>query len=210
MSFRRVNKKQYPTGTRISTSNGQTLTSTGVASFDDMLGGGLPLGSVLLVKEDRFTKYAQLLLKYYLAQGVALGHECSLTHFDGAPEEMMNDLMGVVENKASTTVEEDDQDFVSGMVGVAGGRVMGALRKTDDRMKIAWRYQGLNTFSSAISSGTSTSLRTYCHNFDLTKRIAPKLLESIRVSLFDVQVDPDAILEHIKTQLDNPALRYMI
>ncbi|CAI2180224.1 6596_t:CDS:2, partial [Funneliformis geosporum] len=39
--------------------------------FKHILGGGVPIGSVLLIKEDRHTEYARLLLsKYFLVQGI--------------------------------------------------------------------------------------------------------------------------------------------
>ena len=39
-----------------------------------LLGGGLLVGSVLLLEEDRATRYATVMGKYFLAEGVAHGH----------------------------------------------------------------------------------------------------------------------------------------
>ena len=51
--------------------SGQTLVSTGLADFDKLLGGGLPLGTVILLLEDIHTQNHSTLLKYFLAEGAA-------------------------------------------------------------------------------------------------------------------------------------------
>ena len=51
--------------------SGQTLVSTGLAEFDKLLGGGLPLKTVTLLLEDSYTQHHSTLLKYFLAEGAA-------------------------------------------------------------------------------------------------------------------------------------------
>lgn len=51
--------------------SGQTLVSTGLAEFDKLLGGGLPLKTVTLLLEDSYTQHHITLLKYFLAEGAA-------------------------------------------------------------------------------------------------------------------------------------------
>ena len=48
--------------------------STGLADFDRLLGGGLPLGTITLLLEDSFTQHHGTLLKYFLAEGAAHNH----------------------------------------------------------------------------------------------------------------------------------------
>lgn len=100
------------------------ITSTGVSSLDDLMGGGLPLSSITLLKEDRFTSYSDLLLKYSMAQGIAHDHTITFVSLDRP--EMINDLMAIVENKAESTTE-DNEVYVPAMTGVSG-RALGALR----------------------------------------------------------------------------------
>ena len=54
--------------------NNQILVSTGNRDFDGILGGGLVLGSITLIEEDRFSDHAITLLKYFLAQGISSHH----------------------------------------------------------------------------------------------------------------------------------------
>lgn len=58
--------------------NGQVLISTGVAGLDKLLGGGLPLGSLLLIIEDAHSQQHLSLLKCFLAEGVCCKHSLAL------------------------------------------------------------------------------------------------------------------------------------
>ena len=49
--------------------HGQTLVSTGQADLDRALGGGLPLGCLLLILEDAPPAVASTLLRLFLAEG---------------------------------------------------------------------------------------------------------------------------------------------
>jgi elongator complex protein 4 len=171
MSFRKfkTGSKQPARGTRISIINGKTLTSTGVASLDELVGGGCPMSSIMLIKTDRYTGYAHLLLKYFIAQGIAHQHSVSLSTRDMPPEELFEGLMAVVKGKSESTVGENDDDdkageeeYIPQLSGVTGLRPMGALRSgrptgstfqsKNDAMTIAWRYQRLPNFSTALSN----------------------------------------------------------
>ncbi|XP_066894162.1 elongator complex protein 4 isoform X2 [Kogia breviceps] len=61
-------------GTRPSVRNGQLLVSTGLPALDQLLGGGLAVGTVLLIEEDKYNIYSPLLFKYFLAEGIVTGH----------------------------------------------------------------------------------------------------------------------------------------
>ncbi|CAO3598891.1 unnamed protein product [Absidia cylindrospora] len=200
MSFRKRNADQQPKlppGSRLSAYNGQLLVSTGVPSLDDILGGGLPVGTVLLVKEDWATTYAQLLLKYFVAQGISSGHHCALVSKDEDPSEMARNLMWL----ASSDADMDDDDTTSKAGAVAG---------ESDCMKIAWRYAHLKKFETSVSakpaptpsqmiSKGNPSNRTeksndpppYCSLFDLTKRVPDSILEDASISLIDPSLGTD-------------------
>ena len=52
----------------------QLLTSTGTPHLDSLLGGGLPLGSLLLLQEDSGGSYGKLLVRYFLSEGLVHNH----------------------------------------------------------------------------------------------------------------------------------------
>ncbi|KAI8329340.1 Elongator complex protein 4 [Chlamydoabsidia padenii] len=196
MSFRKRNADQQPKlppGSRLSAYNGQLLVSTGVPSLDDILGGGLPVGTVLLVKEDQATTYAQLLLKYFLAQGISSKHHCALVSKDEDPTEMTHNLMWL----ASSDADMDDDDNTTTGKTTSG---------ESDRMKIAWRYSHLKKFETSVgpksvpapvitkdgsSNTTSNDPPPYCSLFDLTKRIPESILEEASLSLIDPSLEMD-------------------
>uniref|UniRef100_A0A3B5LXG0 Elongator complex protein 4 n=1 Tax=Xiphophorus couchianus TaxID=32473 RepID=A0A3B5LXG0_9TELE len=76
-------------GTRPSVQNGQLLVSTGVTSLDYLLGGGLAVGTVLLIEEDRFDSYSRMILKYFLAEGVVCRHELFVATAQDNPDEIL-------------------------------------------------------------------------------------------------------------------------
>ncbi|KAF6209613.1 hypothetical protein GE061_015361 [Apolygus lucorum] len=49
------------------------LIASGIPSLDTVLGGGLPLGSIVLLTEDELGTYSDMFLKTYLAQGLVHG-----------------------------------------------------------------------------------------------------------------------------------------
>ncbi|KAI7904975.1 Elongator complex protein 4 [Cokeromyces recurvatus] len=185
MSFKKRNADQQPKlppGTRLSAYNGQLLISTGVPSLDDILGGGQPVGTIMLIKEDRATTYAQLLLKYFLAQGISSGHHCAIASRDEDPEEMLKTLMWL-----STSDRDDDEESET---------TKNARNNAEsDRLKIAWRYSHLKRFETTVkakpASPTSSPVtkssdqaektgdepKPYCSQFDLTKRIPSTVLD---------------------------------
>ena len=154
MSFRKRNADQQPklpSGSRLSAYNGQLLISTGVPSLDDIMGGGLPVGTVLLIKEDRATTYAQLLLKYFLAQGVASGHHCALASRDEDGNELLRNLMWL----ATSSTNDDDEDHDEAAKSAARSNAEG------DRLKIAWRYAHLKKFESGVRQGKAIIFSFY-------------------------------------------------
>lgn len=160
MSFKKRNADQQPklpSGSRLSAYNGQLLISTGVPSLDDILGGGQPVGTIMLIKEDRATTYAQLLLKYFIAQGIASGHQCAVASRDEDPEEMLKTLMWL-----SNSEKDDDDDNIKSS----------QAEGDSDRMKIAWRYSHLKRLEGGVKAKTckikkNTKLKDECLFFFL-------------------------------------------
>lgn len=207
MSFKKRNVDQQPklpSGSRLSAYNGQLLISTGVPSLDDILGGGQPVGTVMLIKEDRATTYAQLLLKYFIAQGISSGHHCAITSRDEDPEEMLKTLMWL-----STSDKDEDDD---------GDKAKNARADAEsDRMKIAWRYSHLKRFETGVKAKPASPVpqqqqtanaasdqsqkladepKPYCSQFDLTKRVPPTVLEQANTEIMQWDMVADGEDEH--------------
>jgi elongator complex protein 4 len=124
-------------GVRPSPIDGRPTTSTGTPSLDSILAGhaGLPLGTSLLIEESGTTDYAGALLRFYAAEGVVQGHR---VHVVGMGEVWGRELPGISEERG-------------------GSRREGKERA--EKMKIAWRYEGLGQFESSRGAFCVFSLR---------------------------------------------------
>ena len=122
-------------GVRPSPVDGRPTTSTGTPSLDSLLAGhaGLAIGTSLLIEETGTSDYAGALLRYYAAEGIVQGHK---VHVVGMREQWGRELPGVVGR-----VGEDNS-------GKDGGRT----KKEAEKMKIAWRYEGMGEFGTGTES----------------------------------------------------------
>lgn len=117
---------QTSPGVRPSPIDGRPTISTGTPSLDAILAGhgGLPLGNSLTIGESGTTDYAGALLRFYAAEGVVQGHR---VHVVGMGEVWGRELPGLVEAKDKKSEGKERAE----------------------KMKIAWRYEGLGQFESA-------------------------------------------------------------
>lgn len=121
------------------------FTSTGIASLDDVLGAGLPLGSTLtLLAPDPHTQWSRLVARHVASAGVLDGQRVVIL----AP--------GGREGRA--------EEWVAGMPWVEGasgleageGEDEGSASETeagledDGRTKIAWRYDKVGRFKTTV------------------------------------------------------------
>jgi len=55
-------------GTRTSLQNNQLLTPIGIPSIDSFIGGGLPVGSVILIGQDKHNSFADIITRCFLGK----------------------------------------------------------------------------------------------------------------------------------------------
>uniref|UniRef100_A0A673TZX9 Elongator complex protein 4 n=1 Tax=Suricata suricatta TaxID=37032 RepID=A0A673TZX9_SURSU len=148
-------------GTRPSVRNGQLLVSTGLPALDQLLGGGLAVGTVLLIEEDKYNIYSSLLFKYFLAEGIINGHTLLVASAKEDPADILQEL------PAPLLDDNGKKDFDEDMRNI----------KTSDsniKMKIAWRYQLLPQMEQA---GPVSSSR-FGHYYDASKKMPQELIEA--------------------------------
>ncbi|ESO91550.1 hypothetical protein LOTGIDRAFT_121862 [Lottia gigantea] len=181
-------------GTRPSLFNNQLLVSTGIPSLDHVLGGGVAVGTVLLVEEDLFGDYGRLVVKYFCSEAVMTGQSLLLASADINPTDLTKDLPApIIDQPKDDTRESGDK------------------QTTDSDMKIAWRYENLPKFQSNPSG------IKFGHYYDLSKTMETRLVESINIKYIssdnlytDSQKESggcrnceyNKLLEIIKTTLD--------
>lgn len=158
-------------GTRPSVQNGQLIVSTGVTSLDYIIGGGLAVGSLLLVEEDRYDRYSRTLLKYFLAEGVVCGHELFLASARDHPDEIMQELPSPIMDDVGSVKMNDAQPREP---------------ENQDTMAIAWRYQNQPKVQTALAS----SLR-FGHYYDVSKTMEPEVRQAVKChSFYPLQESP--------------------
>ncbi|XP_011166689.1 elongator complex protein 4 [Solenopsis invicta] len=146
-------KTKLPTipGTKPSLRNSQLLISTGIPSLDNTIGGGLPIGSILLIEEDKYGFYAKIVLKYFMSEGVVVSQPILIASQDVQPSQLVLELPTVTDDSEKHTKTTNDNV---------------------EPMKIAWRYQNMK-----MVDPTPMGDQTFGHYYDLTKPMQRDVLE---------------------------------
>ncbi|KAM6465431.1 elongator complex protein 4 isoform 1-T1 [Liasis olivaceus] len=148
-------------GTRPSVRHGQLLLSSGVPSLDCVLGGGLAIGTILLIEEDAHGVYSNLLFKHFLAEGIVCGHNLFIASDKEEPGVILKELPCPLLNLSDEEVEEVI--------------TMKSTQDSQESMRIAWRYQ-----TRPKQEVTHTAFSKFGHYFDLSKTMAPELIQNVK------------------------------
>ncbi|XP_065448579.1 elongator complex protein 4 isoform X4 [Chrysemys picta bellii] len=150
-------------GTRPSVRHGQLLLSSGLPSLDCVLGGGLAVGTLLLIEEDKYGIYSNLLFKYFLAEGIVCGHNLFVASAKEDPADILKELPApLFDDVHKNQVDEKETAIKS-------------KQESQESMKIAWRYQNLPKME--VSPAASAR---FGHYYDVSKTVSPELLKSIK------------------------------
>ncbi|XP_074086523.1 elongator complex protein 4 [Macrotis lagotis] len=171
-------------GTRPSVRNGQLLVSAGLPALDQLLGGGLAVGTLLLIEEDKYNIYSNLLFKYFLAEGVVCGHTLLVASAKEDPDDILQDLPEPLH----------DDKYKKELDEVSSQK---SQEKLDVSMKIAWRYQNL----PKMEAGPGSHSR-FGHYYDVSKRMPQEMVQSAKwhrfflpeeISSYTTTIEPCAL-----------------
>lgn len=141
-SFKRktaLKQTEIPAGTKyLPGSSSVYITSTGIPSLDDILGGGLPLTcSQVILAPDAHSAYGELVQKYFVSQGLASGQDVCVVH-DQAREFVETCMWTPAGSSASApAVDEEQEQKAEG---------------EDAKIKIAWRYEQMKQFQTTVAA----------------------------------------------------------
>ncbi|NXG55638.1 ELP4 protein, partial [Hemiprocne comata] len=116
---------------------------------------------LVFTEEDKYSLYSNLLFKYFLAEGVVCGHDLFVASAKEHPDNILKELPAPLlddnyRNKLGEETTAKSEDF-------------------QDSMKIAWRYQNLPKMEASPTTSTK-----FGHYYDLSKKMSPELLQSIK------------------------------
>lgn len=149
-------------GTKLSPLTAETVLSCGVSALDYILGGGLPLGGILLAEEDAFGTYCRQLLKYYVAEGVEQKHDIYFASGDIEPSKFLRELPKALRPSADSA-----------------GLPTSTSSTSDGDLKIAIRYERMARQDSLLDCGELD------HVFDFSDRIESTKLAGACVNTFN-------------------------
>ncbi|KAL1738802.1 Elongator complex protein 4 [Schizophyllum fasciatum] len=194
-SFKRKSTKQSAPvlpGTRPYPGSPSTIvTSTGIPSLDDILGGGLPLScSTLIAAPDVHSSYGELVSKYFVSQGLVHGHTIYVVGDES--EEWVKDCVWT---------REATPAFPGSLANTSADESSDAPAGPEDKIKIAWRYEQMKPFQTSVP--TSANDDDFCEAaFDLTSTVPESIIREARASGRLVFInDPDGAVRALDRQL---------
>mmetsp|Transcript_23499 Transcript_23499/g.39293 ORF Transcript_23499/g.39293 Transcript_23499/m.39293 type:complete len:698 (+) Transcript_23499:55-2148(+) len=183
----RVNDKILPaldiskvSGVKPSVSTGLGIVSSGNKQLDELIGGGISLGTLTLVENDNFSTYGDTLLLYGLSESVSHAHTTLLVCSDSPTSDHWlnsipyNQTVGGKEGQADDYIgpPADNKDVENGS------------SSSSTQLSIAWQYekyikqQNQKQIGASDNERDASKLRkpTYCCSYDLSRRLQPSIL----------------------------------
>jgi elongator complex protein 4 len=109
--------------------NGQYLVSSGHRQLDEILGGGIALGTMVLIEEDVHTRYGETLLSYSLAESISQGHCCILCGTD------VQRLCDKLPYNSTRSGNEAEGNQITSQKDQKEG-----VKEEEGALRIAWQY----------------------------------------------------------------------
>ncbi|KAF6264687.1 Elongator complex protein 4 [Scenedesmus sp. NREL 46B-D3] len=121
--------------------HGQVLISTGLAGLDRLLGGGLPLGSILLLLEDSNSQQHLNLMKCFMAEGVCCKHSVAWVTAQQLTPDSTAAFLPDQARSGSSSISQPAQQVSSTTSSAGTAAAGGSAAAPDDGLKIAWQYR---------------------------------------------------------------------
>jgi elongator complex protein 4 len=140
----------------------------------EIMSGGLMVGSLILVEEDVFSDYNQLLLKYFAAEGVACRQQIYVSSISSEEEsavKWVRKIPFVSGSPPSTASIQEQKPSPSPDMESSEG-------SGGNDIKIAWQYK---KYMGAETMQSSKSI-AWCHSFDMMKNMEASYISQCEIS----------------------------
>ncbi|XP_063635938.1 elongator complex protein 4 [Cydia splendana] len=171
--YKAVESRSSINGTKLK--NNVPYVSSGIPSLDHVIGGGLPTGAIFVVEEDVLGNYSRVLNKYFLSEGVVCKHDLFIASADDDPQEFVKELP-----QACAAPREDEASVTASDV---------------NKMKIAWRYEGLKEVESSFGDKTN-----FGHHFDLSRHLDAETIKNSNITYWNIK-DSGAGIKGLKNDI---------
>ncbi|KAE8708348.1 Elongator complex protein 4 [Hibiscus syriacus] len=151
--------------------NGMVFLSSRIPDLDKVLGGGFPLGSLVMVMEDAEVPHHMLLLRNFMTQGLVHGQPL----FYASPA---RDPKGFLGTFPSSTASKDDKSWESDPYQEKG-------------LIIAWQYKLYFGENQLNFDGQRDGKREYSNEFDLRKPLERHVIIGQRIDCVSIQDSSD-------------------
>ncbi|XP_057989721.1 elongator complex protein 4 isoform X1 [Hevea brasiliensis] len=152
--------------------NGTFFVSSGISDLDKILGGGIPLGSLVMVMEDAEAPHHMLLLRNFMSQGLVQDQPLLYA----SPSKDPRGFLGTLPCPSS----KDDK-----------------LRNHDPQqekgLRIAWQYKKYFGENQQSFDGHRGSKQEFCNDFDLRKPLERHFFSGQRVDCVSVKDSPNLV-----------------
>ncbi|KAI9157596.1 hypothetical protein LWI28_024901 [Acer negundo] len=147
--------------------NGTTFVSSGIPDLDKILGGGFPLGSLVMVMEDAEAPHHMLLLRNFMSQGLV--HNQPLLY--ASPSKDPRSFLGTL---PCPTASKDDKSRHSDS-------------EQDKGLRIAWQYKKYMGELHQNFDSNRDDKQVFCNDFDLRKPLERHYFSAQRVDCVGIQ-----------------------
>ncbi|XP_050209954.1 elongator complex protein 4 [Mercurialis annua] len=156
--------------------NGTFFVSSGISDLDKILGGGLPLGSLVVVMEDAEAPHHMLLLRNFMSQGLVQNQPLLYSSPSKDPRGFLGTLPGLSSSKDDKMHKHNPEE--------------------EKGLRIAWQYKKYFGENQQSFDGRSDSKQEFCNDFDLRKPLERHFFSTQRVDCVSVKDSPNLAALH--------------
>ncbi|KAK9285604.1 hypothetical protein L1049_024799 [Liquidambar formosana] len=151
--------------------NGTIFISSGIADLDKILGGGFPLGSLVMVMEDTEAPHHMLLLRNFMSQGLVHNQPLLYASPSKDPRAFLGTLPSPVLSKDDKSRDHDSEQ--------------------EKALRIAWQYKKYFGEQKQNLDSHRDAKHEYCNDFDLRKPLERHFLSGQSIDCVSIQDSPN-------------------
>lgn len=138
------------------------------------MGSGIPVGSMLLIEEDVFNSFSQLVLKYFFSEGIAYKHQiyfASVGLGELNPNQWLKNLPLISSTSTEKLKTQKEEPSIE--------------ESNQGNIKIAWQYQKYLKNENETLNIDGPKKVPWCHSFNFLKKMDPIILKNSNIETFD-------------------------